>query len=65
VTHTGQHQPNPIAQDSRNHNPFAMLDVDLVYNHVRFSLDRLRIETGPGVVPRFGGAGNEVFSWSE
>jgi hypothetical protein len=65
VTHTGQHQPNPAAQDSGNHNSFAMLGADLVYNHVRFSPVWLHVETAPGEIPRSGGARDEVFSWSE
>jgi hypothetical protein len=65
VTHTGQHQRNPSAQDSRIHNSFAMLGADLVYNHLRFSPDWLRTETATGEIPHSGGAGDEEFSWSE
>lgn len=45
MKHTGYNDLDSHAQAFRYHNQLAMLDADLVYNHVRFSPDGLRAAT--------------------
>lgn len=68
MNHTGHHQIDLIAQKSQNQHPFALIGVNLVYNRVRFSPDGPIAATMQMMVSGIllvGGAGNEVFSWSE
>lgn len=67
MNHTGHHL-DPLARESRHHKHLAMLNAVLVYNHERFSPDRLNAATmqvPAGECRLVGRAGCEVVSWSE